>query len=375
LTEMATSSLLWDAPCSVTEPTPRQLRYPIAILMTSTSERLWMVQLQRTAWLHVFPHLVVSDWSDTNATLVGMHWGSTTTHKALAGCMCLANAMSGRFSWMLVADDDTVPDLVALRRLVGTGLDFASPREPWLMAFVAQPWVRKTKFPNGPIGCVGNVTTPCHFPPCRKAVDITRPCIGEPIAGNIEERGGHNLNLLWPYGGAGFLLSAAAAAALHGHPSRQRSEPERAGLGHSAEATATIGARSEGARLCLRQFTCPWGSSMSCDELPSFAGYLGNSSRSPGLCRRPWLKHGVDDCRMCGNTDVQLACCLGTRGVFTTDLTALDGRQTPGDAHWSPWAAHFKGYRSDRAIFEQRLQHVMQCGLSRGPMAWRRPCE
>lgn len=233
---------------------------------------------------------------------------------------------------------------------------------------------------------------------------------------------------MWPYGGAGMLLSSAAVEALGGEPftasSSLNSSPNTlllssalvgevstasaaargaaaAARGGSVAATSPtvsaamavaaaaresaepgraigqMGARHErGARFCLRQFTCPWGVATPCDAVsPTLVARAhGNRSRSTGLCYRTALKSsgvGSDDCRMCGNTDVQLACCLATRGVFTTDLSALDGRQTPGDAHWSPWAVHLKGYRANPEAFAKQLERVLKCGVASGPGAWR----
>ena len=183
LARAASPAAIWDAPCSVHEPAARRPRYSVAVLVTTNRDRLWMVRLQRERWLHAFAHLIVSDWSDPNSTIVGMRWGVSHAHKALAGSLCLGNALRGRFDWMLVGDDDTTPDLAALQRLVGGELRWAAPSTPWFMSFVPQPWVRRTKNPRSYRGCVGNVTAPCAWPPCREPADLTQPCLGEPITG------------------------------------------------------------------------------------------------------------------------------------------------------------------------------------------------
>ena len=414
--EMSTLSQVFDAPCTVKEPSSRQQRYKLAFLVTTSTARLWMVRQQLAAWLYAYPHLVVSEWASEADSSVGMRWGVSTAHKSLAGTMCFGRAFKGRFDWLLVADDDTVPDQEALHRLIDRTLStWATPQsQPWLFAFVPQPWPRKAKNSASWIGCIGNVTTPCSHPPCRPPKDISKPCLGPKLPW---DRKGYNMGLIWPYGGSGLLLSADAVRRLReGIPSSQPVGWSDTDL--KKPATATMGGwQLQHARSCLTSLTCPWGVDAPCSSIRRFLGPiqssdvasitsaasvsvrfrqnvavhsagaavgasgLGNqmdlTTAAPGqrriLCRSENESRGQGDCRNCGQTDVQLACCFASAGVYTTDLSALDGRQTPGDAHWSPWAAHLKSYRSNPAGFADQLRYTMRCGLSAGPGAWRRP--
>ena len=376
---------VWNAACTVSEPATRRRQYELAVLVTSSSSRLWMVRLAHSEWLHAYPRLIVGEWEDARAAadraddaIVGMRWGNASAHKALAGALCFGQAFRGRYRWLLIVDDDTVPDQMALAHLVGETLrDWASPHTPWLFGFVPQPWPRKAKFSARWVGCMGNVTSPCMHPPCRTPDDITKPCLGDPVS---LESSTPNLGLIWPYGGTGMLLSAAAVEALSSgqHGAANQSALTRPEEGYARGApTASMGAWDRPhARTCLAELTCPWGIDVPCSSLPpalvANEKRAGDGGRQYKLCPSPDRHVVKDDCRRCGMTDVQIACCLGLAGVFTTDLSALDGRQDPRIAHWSPWAAHLKLFRDNRTSFERVLQRTLHCGLGRGPVAWLR---
>tara|TARA_B110001452_G_scaffold254514_1_gene246166 strand:- start:4688 stop:6025 length:1338 start_codon:yes stop_codon:yes gene_type:complete len=370
-------SMVWDAPCNVTEPTPPQAHYPLVFVLSTFSARRWMVNSMVRLWLHKYPRLIVSDWGDDDTSgLVGMRWGIGLTWRGLPPVLCLANAMCGRFDWVLFCDDDTFVDMPALTGLLETRLAQASPRLPYFLSFAPQPWPARRDWLPTLHGCPGNCTrrVGCSAPP-----DYSRPCLGEPMPLTSPAR---NLDVMWPYGGVGFLLSHRAVDVLRGAregldapatPACGRETRPRDVTGGMATGSMQ-GHTSEHTLSCLRELTCPWGQLRSCEALPSPFNHTlrrGDPHR-PGFC--PLSKKGFNvDCRSCGGPDVQFACCLASAGVFVTDLSPLDKRARPsgtGNAYWTPYTATLKFHRRDAEVFEAAVARATTCGLASGPKTW-----
>ena len=113
---------VWDAQCTVVEPTPPRAHYLVAVALATFAGRRWMAGLEVKHWLHAYPYLVASNWDDDDSSgLVGMRWGiELTSGRALPALLCLADALCGRFDWVLFIDDDTVADPAAIEALLTT---------------------------------------------------------------------------------------------------------------------------------------------------------------------------------------------------------------------------------------------------------------
>ena len=302
-----------DAPCTVVEPNPPQTHYPLAVAFSTFATRRWLAGLAVEHWLHRYPRLIVSDWDDDDDTgLIGMRWGVSYTFRGLAPVLCLADAMCGRFDWLLFCDDDTAVDSAALHALVHGRLTAANPSRPHFISFAPQPFPSRLEWTPSLHGCLGAQTRhDCRRPQCREPPDLRQPCVGEPVAFSDPRP---NLGAMWAYGGLGMLLSRGAAAALHtgrlnetegGNPwrrcqhrrimqvmdvraarlMRMRSEMEARAAADGEEklveralrggaATGGLRGRMRGdgnphTLRCLREMTCPWGQYQPCDRLPT----------------------------------------------------------------------------------------------------------
>ena len=317
--------LVYDAPCFVAEPVPPQNHYPLAVALSTFSGRRWMAALSVEHWVHRYPHLVVSDWEDDDATgLVGMRWGTGFTWRGLAPVLCLTDALCGRFDWVLFCDDDTAIDGAALDALVAGRLAAADVSAPHFLSFAPQPFPSRRDWQWSMHGCLSWLpnasATNCRRSSCRAQPDLTRACTG---AAQLLSSPQSNLHSMWPYGGLGFLLSRGAAAALQEGTHSGAGEAEPAGGVPSASsfrydadgahftppmagaserqrrAGATFGAAARRHRSCrtaapiavaaaergaargsmrahanprtfscLRELTCPWGQYRECMTLP-----------------------------------------------------------------------------------------------------------
>ena len=416
---------VWDARCSVVEPSPPRAHYLLAVAMATFKGRRWIAALHVKHWLHAYPRLVTSEWDDDDTTgLVGMRWGiGFTTGRVLPTLLCLTDALCGRFDWVIFLDDDTAVDTGAIESLLtssiaalaasvaggdGTfahlnssaepGLTRIDPSQPHFLGFGPQPWPYRTKRRNeyrptmrGCIGHAFNATERRGSAAARIALpSLDSACTGEPVPMASPQR---NLHVMWPYGGIGYLLSHAAARSLGGHNSTDAAgcdAPRRSRRGAHRQtplqaASASFGSMRGDANAdvatCLSQLTCPWGEARPCSLLPPpFNHSSGRTALSeldappherwPGFCpRKMHGRHGVD-CRSCAGGDVQVACCLATRGIFMTDVSPLDVRIRPsgmGNVYWSPWGARLAGHRKDPAQFEKALTAASVCGLGVGP--------
>jgi len=419
--------LVYDAPCTVVEPSPPQQHYALAVALSTFAGRRWMARLTVQHWLHRFPRLIVSDWDDDDASgLVGMRWGTGFTWRGLAPMLCLADALCGRFDWVLFCDDDTVVDVPALSALLSTSLSRADPAQPHFLSFAPQPFPSRRDWRPTMHGCLGNATQPnCRRPECREPPDLTRACVGDAVPLSSSA---NNLNAMWPYGGLGFLLSRGAAAALQEggldsggggdatdfayaadgeHFRTERPAAPRRSCRWAAPALAAAPAGAAPARVgtahgsmrgqsnprtfaCLRELTCPWGQYRACETLPppfnhtppprgaggraaargTHAAPSSAAAVRRGFCSARHTRALSADCRSCGGPDVQFSCCLASLGVFVADLSSLDRRIRPsgnGNAYWSPWAASLKAHRKDEATLEAALLRAQRCGLAAGP--------
>ena len=177
--------LVFDAPCFVAEPVPPQNHYPLAVALSTFSGRRWMAALSVEHWVHRFPHLVVSDWEDDDASgLVGMRWGTGFTWRGLAPVLCLTDALCGRFDWLLFCDDDTAIDVAAIDALVASRLAAADVSTPHFLSFAPQPFPSRRDWQWSMHGCLGWLpnasATNCRRTSCRAPPDLTRPCTGAP---------------------------------------------------------------------------------------------------------------------------------------------------------------------------------------------------
>mgnify|MGYP006056890733 CR=1 FL=1 len=116
-------ALVWDAPCTVIEPSPPQTHYMLAFALSTMTSRIWMARAMVRHWLHRHPRLIVSQWHDDDSNSrnddgIGMRWGIGLTWRGIAPVMCLADALCGRFDWVLFCDDDTVVDVEAVSMLL-----------------------------------------------------------------------------------------------------------------------------------------------------------------------------------------------------------------------------------------------------------------
>ena len=212
--------LVYDAPCFVAEPVPPQNHYPLAVALSTFSGRRWMAALSVEHWVHRYPHLVVSDWDDDDATgLVGMRWGTGFTWRGLAPVLCLTDALCGRFDWVFFCDDDTAIDAVALDALVAGRLAAADVSAPQFLSFAPQPFPSRPDWSWSMHGCLGwrpNASaTNCRRASCRAPPDLARACVGAPQRLSSPRS---NLHSMWPYGGLGFLLSRELTLTQSPHP-------------------------------------------------------------------------------------------------------------------------------------------------------------
>lgn len=295
-------SLVFDASCFVTEPSPPQNHYPLAVALSTFAGRRWMAALSVHHWIHRFPRLVVSDWDDEDTSgLVGMRWGTGFTWRGIAPVLCLADALCGRFDWVLFCDDDTAIDVPALSALLAAQLAAADAALPHFLSFAPQPFPLRVDWQPTMRGCLNwlpnasATTPPCRKHKCRAPPDLSRACTGaaEPLTSAK-----NNLHAMWPcaarhpypltaaaappsplcpfttststshhhllppsrYGGLGFLLSRGAAAALQEGGAPARSEAagplrhdanDATGGGAAADSIALAHPALEGTRAAL----------------------------------------------------------------------------------------------------------------------------
>ena len=171
-----------NAPCRVVEPMPARPHYMLAFVLSTMATRTWMARIMVAHWMHRYPRLVVSDWDDSDAHTVGMRWGIALTWRGIAPIMCLADALCGRFDWVLFTDDDTMVDVDSVSTLLATTLAGSRPEWPFFYSFAPQPWPVRKDWKPSMHGCPGNVTRKGkHTFALWDAAITRRPCSGPPV--------------------------------------------------------------------------------------------------------------------------------------------------------------------------------------------------
>ena len=376
-------ALVWDAPCTVIEPSPPQTHYMLAFALSTMTSRIWMARAMVRHWLHRHPRLIVSQWHDDDSNSrnddgIGMRWGIGLTWRGIAPVMCLADALCGRFDWVLFCDDDTVVDVEAVSMLLSNSLAQSAPRQPYFFSFAPQPWPTRKDWRPSLLGCPGNVTRyGKHNHAKWDATAVRKPCTGPPVPFDSPKR---NMGIMWPYGGVGFLLSKGAVDVLvHGpeavHSARPTSCLERPSSLDGRAAGSMRAHKHPHALRCLRELTCPWGAMRKCTHLPPPFNHTTQprAEPRPGFCAQRENIRFNKDSRSCGGPDVQFASCLAAAGVFVTDLSPLDARIRPsgrGNSYWTRWTASVKQHRLNQTDLSETVRVAAHCGLGSGPLSW-----
>lgn len=292
--------------CCVTparDPCPT-LRWRFLIVMITNHERLPLVRAQHDAWLRRHDHLVASDWASTHG-LVGLRWGGSAAHRALAGLQCAALASRrgvetknmNPYDWLVVADDDTALDVPRLDLLLTQG--HADPSRPIMVGAMMHDVPRLSTAREGarPVACS---VPPANGQAAPKWMHACPRPVGVPPRSN-----GHwSDSVGWPFGGEGIVVSAAAVPVL---------------LDVMAE--------------CMRALTCPFFGALQRGRVPQL-GVRKDADTMLGFC-------GIQPAA----SDVQLGRCFGRAG----HVPAAIGRSNP------PWSQHLRGARADIAGFARRL--------------------
>ena len=337
---------VFGATCTVSEPSPPLPTYELVVLLSTSAGRHAHARHVLAAAEGALgrssssgsddheamapPHLVVSNWEDTDRTgLIGMRWGAAGAKRSLAGALCVGGALGTRAQWLLALDDDSTASAGELRLAVRVHLHAASHLQPWLFALSAEP-----SPPTAPPGSadVGGGRG------CSLAAGAAahEPCEGPPT--RIDD-GAVNMGLAWGPGGeatTALLLSARALHMLRHGP--DNSPSSAATFSSEAAAAGVVPQTADRARArripplplrspavslkllgghghgCVASLTCPW-SPKPCAELPK-----PWHSGKKGLCGLPAQRaSGADDCRGCGRHPAgQIGCCLGLAGVYAT---------------------------------------------------------
>ena len=350
-------------PCA----TKISLRYDYLVVMCTFFRSLHLVRAQYRLWLNRHQHLIVSDHlvGGPDDGLVGLRWGSSLSMKSLAGMQCAHRRRVAEYDFMLVLDDDSAINIVALDAMLTR--EAVAPQVPRVLTqevradpqhrsealAVAGPvrWDRKAarlRSKGKDVDRLRDQFSPLRATPCpplsaAQPCTITRRATARPGLANTTATAGepseHHPEGPWPPGlwmdagfpggGLGILLSVSAAAAL---------APFIPG--------------------CMRCLTCPIFGAANAARVNATTqrGYWNGTVPTEIRLARDASDRalGFGHCPpepssrqlRCAGTDVSVGACWARAGFLTQALPAHVGR---------PWAAHLSSSKRDGTEFARAV--------------------